>query len=110
VQYLLSFIGNSGYAQTTHMLFSAHTPVGDLRNLGPSSSAWLNEVGIFTKGQLEEIGPAEAYLRVCEAGLNPTINFLWALAGAIFDVDWTEIPKDMKDRLKEEMKEDSRVC
>ena len=78
----------------------APTRLRDLRNLGPSSERSLTRVGIRTPEDLDEIGAAEAFRRLAEAGTpNLTRVFLWALAGALLDLDWRELPASEKDAL-----------
>lgn len=71
-----------------------------MRNLGPTSSAWLEAIGIKTRDDLEAMGAVEAYLRVKDAGFKPSLNLLWALQGAILDIPWSEIPPAMKEDLR----------
>ena len=68
--------------------------LADLRGLGARSAGYLAEVGIHTPDELREVGAIGAYLRL-EAGCStiPTLNFLYALAGAIEDRPWTEVAR-----------------
>jgi DNA transformation protein and related proteins len=36
-------------------------PVENLRNLGHTSATWLREIGVYTRSDLERIGPVLAY-------------------------------------------------
>ena len=63
-----------------------------LRNVGPKSSAWLRQVGLHTRADLEAAGPVEAYMRVRRAGFRPSLNLLYALEGALRDCHWQEVP------------------
>ena len=67
------------------------TPSSNLRNIGPVSESWLNEIGIFTLKDLEKVGPEKAFEMVKKQGHNPTINLLYSLIGAIHDEDWRVI-------------------
>jgi DNA transformation protein len=71
-----------------------------LRNLGPVSSAWLKSVGILTRGDLENAGAVVAYVRTVEAGLSPNLNFLYALEGALMDLEITRLPSELKASLR----------
>lgn len=73
----------------------------DLRNLGPASERLLATVGITTPAELEQAGAVDAYRRLVEArtpGLSSTM--LWALAGAVADVDWRDLPEHTKQQLR----------
>ncbi len=75
----------------------------DLRNLGPRSEQLLAEVGIGTPEELDEVGAAEAYRRLTEAGIpGLTRTMLWALAGALLDLDWRELPPGVRAELERE--------
>ncbi len=62
-------------------------PIESLRNLGPASAAWLREIGIQTKADLERLGPVLAYRLVKQWQTNTSLKFLWAMAGALADED-----------------------
>lgn len=80
--------------------------MGDgLRNLGPRSRAWLGEVGIETGDDLRRVGSVGAYLRVREAGLSASLNLLYALEAALMDIDWRDLPADLKAELRESVGE-----
>ena len=72
------------------------TPVEQLKNLGPKSAEWLKMTGIDTLGDLEIIGALEAYVRIKHAGVNTSLNLLYALVGAIKNLHWTEIKNTQK--------------
>ncbi len=55
--------------------------------------------GITTPEELDHVGSVQAYQRVLEAGGHPTLNLLWALEGALLDLDWRELPEDRKREL-----------
>jgi TfoX C-terminal domain len=73
--------------------------VGRLRNLGPKSERWLNAVGIFTRQDLESLGPVQAFARVKAHGYRPSLNLLYALAGALLDCRWDQLPEEERSRL-----------
>src|SRR5690554_4587946 len=70
-----------------------------LRNVGPKSSAWLRQVGLHTRADLEAAGPVEAYMRVRRAGFRPSLNLLYALEGALRDCHWQEVPDERRKEL-----------
>ena len=76
----------------------------DLRNLGPVSEADLTAVGIRTPADLDAAGAAAAYVRLLEDGPSrPTRTMLWALAGALLEMDWRELPEEVRRSLLEEV-------
>ena len=81
--------------------------ISEMKNLGPACELDLNAVGIRTAGQLIELGAEEAFIRMmigrkkngrstkcCNAA------YLYALYGAIHDVDWREVPEAKKSEFK----------
>jgi hypothetical protein len=86
------------------MAAPAGRPVAALRNLGPVSARRLAAVGIATERDLAAIGAVEAYLRVLDHHPHGTsLNLLWALHGALHDVDWRDIPADDRARLRSQV-------
>ena len=81
-------------------------PVENLRNLGATSAQWLKEINVHTKEDLEQLGPAVAYRMVKRRQPGATANLLWALAGALADVDWRELSEHEKQKLLSETSED----
>lgn len=73
--------------------------IADLPNLGPASEAMLQRAGIETAEQLRETGVLTAYRKAIAAGASPNKNLLWALYGAVHDMDWRTIPAQEKQRL-----------
>jgi DNA transformation protein len=76
------------------------TPVRKLLNLGPKSAAWLEQVGIRTRADLERVGSVAAYRKVRDAGLESSLNLLWALEGALLDLRWDRLPPPVKEDLR----------
>ena len=72
----------------------------DLKGLGPKSEGWLNEVGILTPDDLRSIGAVRAFIKLKkECSAKPSLNFLYAMVGAIEERHWAEIAKSEKGRL-----------
>ena len=68
-------------------------PVVELRGLGPASARRLADVGIAHERDLAAVGAVEAYLRVLDRHPHATsLNLLWALHGALHDLDWRDVP------------------
>ena len=70
-----------------------------IRNVGPKSAAWLRQVGVRTQDDLIRLGPVEAFMKVKRAGFRPSLNLLYALAGAIENCHWADLPDERKTAL-----------
>jgi len=70
-----------------------------IRNVGPKSAAWLRQVGVRTQDDLVRLGPVDAFMKVKRAGFRPSLNLLYALAGAIEDCHWADLPDERKSAL-----------
>jgi len=76
-----------------------------LRGLGPKSRSALEKIGIESRAQLIEKGAIATYLMLKNqlTDFAPSLNFLYALVGAIEDRDWREVAKNDKLRLLTEL-------
>ena len=70
--------------------------LSSLRNLGGRSEKWLNAVGIFTRADLEKLGSVEIFRLLKQQGYPVSLNLVWAIEGALADMDWRELPSEMK--------------
>ncbi len=70
-----------------------------LLNIGPKSYAWLRQVGIRTGADLKELGAVNAFMKVKKAGFRPSLNLLYALAGAVEDRHWNTLSPEEKNAL-----------
>jgi DNA transformation protein and related proteins len=59
----------------------------------------LAEAGIATFAQLRRLGSVRAYATVKQAGLNASLNLLWALEGALTNTHWRIIARDHRTSL-----------
>ena len=57
--------------------------IRDLRNLGPKSEGMLVDIGIRSADELRRQGAVRAFAELKRVGAEPTLNLLWALAGAL---------------------------
>jgi len=74
--------------------------LSELKGLGPKSERCLNEIGIYSKEDLEKKGAVRAFLALKEKScIDPSLNFLYAMVGALENKHWTEIAKTEKGRL-----------
>ena len=77
--------------------------ISELQNIGPVSAGWLNEIGLYTLSDLEEIGAVEAYRQIKARGHKATLNIVYGIQGAIINCPWNHLPPYMRDRLKAEV-------
>ena len=75
--------------------------IRDLRNLGPAAEQRLALIGIDSVAALRELGAVDAYIALRAAGHASTLNFLWALHGALNP--WPE-GRDWRDVARSELR------
>lgn len=73
-----------------------------LRNIGPKSAAWLRQVGIRTRQDLEAVGAVDAFAKVRRAGFKPSLNLLYSLEGALLDCHWQQLTMARRHQLQAE--------
>jgi hypothetical protein len=79
------------------------TPVADLRNFGNVTAQRLAEIEICTLGDIQALGAVETYSRLRFAfGSAVTRNALHAIEATIRDIDWRDLPSDVKTRIDDE--------
>jgi len=83
-------------------------PIRCLKNLGPTSTAWLKSVGIGTRHALEKRGSVGAYVDLLHAGVPANLNLLYALEAALMDLKVTLLPAVIKTSLRERVASQSR--
>ena len=72
--------------------------------IGPKTDARLAAIGIHDADALRGLGAVEAFRRLKAAHPGDTsLNALWAMQAFLMGIRWTEIPADLKARLKEEL-------
>ena len=81
------------------ILKPAQSKPPQLMNLGPVSTRWLASVGIRRRADLIRTGPVQAYLKVKAAGHKPSLNLLWALAGAERGLRWNKLTEENRHQL-----------
>ena len=72
-----------------------------LRNIGKEMERKLKSVGITTAEGLKEIGSKEAFIKLKLLYPNACVVYLYTLEGAISDVDYNKLPKEVKQDLKD---------
>lgn len=78
--------------KTTHKL-------SHLKNIGEVSEKMLNSIDVFTKEDIDDLGPVTIYFILKSRGFDVSMNMVYALQGAIMDLHWNELPKDVKNDL-----------
>lgn len=69
------------------------------KNIGKTIEKKLNEIGVYTLADLAEITPKIAYQKICDKYPDKTIPkcyYLYSLQGALLDLDWRELPENIK--------------
>ncbi len=84
---------------------SRKTELLALKNLGPTSVAMLNEIGVYTRADLENMGAVMAYRILKHQQKGITLNALYALHGALCGARWDQLSADDKARLRREAEE-----
>ncbi len=81
--------------------------ISEMRNLGPACEKDLEAVGILTAHDLIAIGPETAFrqmllgrMRLGRSAKCCNAAYLYALYGAIHDLDWRSIPEQKKIEFK----------
>lgn len=85
--------------------------LAQLRNIGPTIRKRLNEIGVYTRADLQRMGPVKAYKRICQNYPNQTIPvcyYLYSLQGALMDAHWDELPEPLKNELYAQAKSRTR--
>ena len=75
--------------------------LSSLRNIGKEIEKKLVSVGISTAEELKRIGSREAFLRLKLRYPSVCLVHLYTLEGAISDIEYNQLPEDVKSSLKE---------
>lgn len=85
----------------------ADRPVRELRNIGPVCEQELRSAGILTAGDIRDLGVKETFLRLMAARERSgkstgcyNAAYLYALYGAVHDIDWREIPEKKRNEFR----------
>jgi len=82
------------------------TSLKTLKNVGPKTIGWMQDVGIHTVEDLEALGAAAAYIRLKNAFPHKvSLNALWGLQGALLGIRWNQLPETMKADLLAQVEE-----
>jgi DNA transformation protein len=75
----------------------------DLRNIGKKIAGRLNEVGIFSEGDLRQVGAVGAHTMIRDKHPNETLPvcyYLYSFEGALTDKHWNDISEQRKQQLR----------
>ncbi len=71
-----------------------------LKNIGKSIEKKLISIGIDSKEKLFEVGSRQAFVDLKQKYPNICLVHLYALEGAILDIELDKLPEKIKDDLK----------
>ncbi len=77
------------------------TDLTSMRNIGKEMAAKLTAVGIDSAGKLSELGAKQAFVKLKAAYPGVCLVHLYALEGAVQDMEFNELPEEKKKELKE---------
>lgn len=80
-----------------------HDELLTLRNLGKTSAQWLHASGIHTAEDLRRLGAVSAYQAVKSRGFSASRVLLYAIEGALRDINWKELPDALKSELNQHL-------
>lgn len=69
------------------------------KNIGTTIIQRLNEIGVYSLADLADLTPVKAYKEICEYNPDktfPVCYYLYSLEGALLDLHWDDLPKDLK--------------
>jgi DNA transformation protein len=79
-----------------------------IKNIGPQTSAWLDEIGIETEEDLRRLGSVEAYRQLkARFPSRVTLNALWGMESALLGIHWQALPAEIKAALLLELGDDA---
>ena len=85
--------------------------LSQLVNIGAKTERLLNEVGITTRQELQELGAIEAWIRMkCIHAETTTLELLYVLQGALLGLTPKEIPGEIVKQLHSELECYSLPC
>ncbi len=77
--------------------------LSNLKNIGEVSEKMLNSIDVFTREDIEDLGPVTIYFILKSRGFDVSMNMVYALQGAIMNLHWNELPSNVKNILVEQV-------
>ena len=81
--------------------------ISAMKNLGPACERDLNAVGINTAEDLKNLGAEAAFLKMLDGRVQRgdgtkccNAAYLYAIYGALHDIDWRKVPQRKKNEFK----------
>ncbi len=81
--------------------------ISEMRNLGPACEKDLNAAGINSAQDVIDLGPEETFIRMLVGRMQQgrsakccNAAYLYAIYGAIKDIDWRDLPESKKAEYK----------
>ena len=74
--------------------------LASLRNIGKEIERKLKSVDITTAEELKKAGSKEAFVKLKSRYSNLCLVHLYVLEGAISDIEYNQLPEDVKQNLK----------
>lgn len=81
--------------------------ISEMRNLGPACEKDLNAAGINSAQDVIDLGPEETFIRMLVGRMQQgrsakccNAAYLYAIYGAIKDIDWRNLPESKKAEYK----------
>ncbi|MFK7769956.1 MAG: TfoX/Sxy family DNA transformation protein [Mariniblastus sp.] len=94
--------------------------ISEMRNLGPACEKDLNAAGIHTAEQVIKLGVEGTFIKMLNGRLEKgrsasccNAAYLYAIHGAIHDIDWRGLPEKKKNEYKSfaaELRESGRYA
>lgn len=72
------------------------------KNIGSTITRRLNEIGVYSLADLAVMTSVKAYKQICEQNPGktfPVCYYLYSLEGALLDLHWDDLPKELKNDL-----------
>jgi DNA transformation protein and related proteins len=79
-----------------HTRSDDNAALSQLRGLGPASVTMLVSVGITTAAQLRQADLYPLYARIKAQHPHTSINLLYAMMGAVDEMDWRDVAKERR--------------
>lgn len=74
-----------------------------LPNIGPKLAENLEKIGIDSYEKLSEKGSVASVIEIGHSDMHVCCNMLYALEGAIRGVRWHNIPKEEREKVRQEL-------
>ena len=80
------------------------TPIREMKNIGPVTADWLEEIGIQTEADLDAMGAVEAYRKLKALYPNKvSLNLLYGLQAGLLGISYLHLPPEIKEELKQQV-------